>query len=174
MARKRYGRTVGKGLAGVVLALVAYAGLQYHAMFRETDRAAALYGQGNLEEALKAYEGVESRLRAGAADIRSCHTFDGPECVPGAGRPVDGPERQHRVRARRPPMHPHALHALLHDMTDGALHRATANRIPRRAERLVLHPRAIGRQISLQVRHGGPFRGGPLMRSEKPETSSSR
>ena len=67
MARKRYGRTVGKGLAGVVLALVAYPGLQYHAMLREMDRAAALYGQGNLEEALKAYEGVESRLRAHGA-----------------------------------------------------------------------------------------------------------
>ena len=64
MARKRYGRTVGKGLAGAVLALVAYAGLQYDAMLREMDRAAALYGQGNLEEALRAYEDVESRLRA--------------------------------------------------------------------------------------------------------------
>lgn len=67
MARKRSGRTVGKILAGVVLALVAYAGLQYHAMLREMDRAAAVYGQGNLEEALKAYEGVESRLRAHGA-----------------------------------------------------------------------------------------------------------
>ena len=67
MARKRYGRTVGKVLGGVVLALVAYAGLQYHAMLREMDRAAVLYGQGNLEEALKAYEGVESRLRAHGA-----------------------------------------------------------------------------------------------------------
>jgi len=67
MARKRYGRTVGLGLAGVVLALVAYPGLQYHAMLREMERAAALYGQGNLEEALTAYEGVESRLRAHGA-----------------------------------------------------------------------------------------------------------
>ena len=64
---ERYGRTVGLGLAGVVLALVAYPGLQYHAMLREMDRAAALYGQGNLEEALQAYEGVESRLRAHGA-----------------------------------------------------------------------------------------------------------
>ena len=67
MARKRYGRTVGKGLAAVVLALVAYAGLQYHATARQMDRAAALYGQGNLEAALAAYEGVESRLRAHGA-----------------------------------------------------------------------------------------------------------
>ena len=67
MAKKRSGRTVGKSLAGVALALVAYAGLQYDAMAREMDRAAALYSQGNLEEALKAYEGVESRLRAHGA-----------------------------------------------------------------------------------------------------------
>jgi len=46
---------------------MAYAGLQYHAMLLGMDRAAALYGQGDLEEALKVYEGVESRLRAHAA-----------------------------------------------------------------------------------------------------------
>ncbi len=67
MARKRYLRAFGTGLAAVVLALVAYAGLQYHAMIRAMDRAAALYGQGNLDEALQAYEGVESRLRAHGA-----------------------------------------------------------------------------------------------------------
>lgn len=67
MARKRYGRTVARGVAGVVLALLAYSGLQYHTMLRQMDRAAALYGQGNLEEALQAYEGVESRLRAHGA-----------------------------------------------------------------------------------------------------------
>ena len=67
MARKRYLRAFGTGLAAVVLALVAYAGLQYHAMIWAMDRAAALYGQGNLDEALQAYEGVESRLRAHGA-----------------------------------------------------------------------------------------------------------
>ena len=67
MAKKQYGRTAGKVLAGVVLALVAYAGLQYHAMLRAMDRAAVLYSQGNLEGALKAYEGVESKLRAHGA-----------------------------------------------------------------------------------------------------------
>ena len=67
MAKKRYGRTVGTSLAGVVLALVAYAGLQYHVMLRDMERAGALYSQGNLEDALKAYEGVESRLRAHGA-----------------------------------------------------------------------------------------------------------
>ena len=67
MARKRYGRTVGKSLAAVVLALVGYIGLQYHAMLRDMDRAAGVYAQGNLEGALQAYEGVESRLRAHGA-----------------------------------------------------------------------------------------------------------
>jgi tetratricopeptide (TPR) repeat protein len=67
VAKKRSVRTIGKSIAGVVLALVAYAGLQYHAMLRGMDRAAALYGQGDLEQALQAYEGVESRLRAHAA-----------------------------------------------------------------------------------------------------------
>jgi tetratricopeptide (TPR) repeat protein len=60
-------RAVGGGLVAVVLALVAYAGLQYHAMLQAMDHAAALYGQGSLEEALRAYEGVESRLRAHGA-----------------------------------------------------------------------------------------------------------
>ncbi len=64
MARRRYGRTVGKGLAAVVLAIVAYTGLQYHAMLREMDRAVGLYSQGNFEEALTAYESVESRVRS--------------------------------------------------------------------------------------------------------------
>ena len=67
MARKRYGRTVATALAGAVLALVAYIGLQYHAMLRDMDRAAALYGQGDLEAALHTYEGAESRLRAHGA-----------------------------------------------------------------------------------------------------------
>ena len=67
MARKGYGRAVGTGLAAVALALVAYAGVQYHAMLRGMDRAAGLYGQGSFEEALTIYEGVESRVRAHAA-----------------------------------------------------------------------------------------------------------
>ena len=67
MARKRYFRTVGTALAAAVLALVAYGGLQYHAMLQGMERAAAQYGQGNLEEALRAYERVESRLRAHGA-----------------------------------------------------------------------------------------------------------
>jgi tetratricopeptide (TPR) repeat protein len=67
MARKQYGRTAGKLIAGVVLALVAYPALQYHAMLRDMDRAAALYGEGHLDGALNAYQAVESRLRAHGA-----------------------------------------------------------------------------------------------------------
>ena len=67
MARKRHLRTVTKALAAVVLALTAYVGLQYHAMLSAMDRAAELYRQENLAEALTGYEGVESRLRAHGA-----------------------------------------------------------------------------------------------------------
>jgi tetratricopeptide (TPR) repeat protein len=67
MARKLYGRRFGKILAGIALAVVAYVGLQYHSMLRGMDRAAALYAQGNLDEALKLYERIESRVRAHGA-----------------------------------------------------------------------------------------------------------
>ena len=67
MVKKRYGRTVGMAVAGIMLAVLAYTGLQYQAALRGMDRAAELYGQGNLEDALKTYEGVEARLRAHAA-----------------------------------------------------------------------------------------------------------
>ena len=67
MARKRYGRTFGKWIAGLVLAVVAYLGLQYGAMLNDMDRAASLYSQGDIEGALKTYEVVERRVRAHAA-----------------------------------------------------------------------------------------------------------
>lgn len=63
MARKRYGRTIGRWIAGFVVAVVAYLGLQYGAMLNEMDRAASLYGQGDIEGALKTYESVEQRIR---------------------------------------------------------------------------------------------------------------
>jgi hypothetical protein len=46
------------------MALVAYLGLQYSAVLRDMERAARLYSQGDLEAALKTYDGVEQRLRA--------------------------------------------------------------------------------------------------------------
>src|SRR5262245_23678568 len=63
MARKRYGRTIAKWILGVVLAVIAYFGLQYGAMMKDMDRAAAQYSQGDMEAALKTYEGVEGHLR---------------------------------------------------------------------------------------------------------------
>ena len=63
MARKRYGKTVGKIVAGVVLAIIAYFGLQYWSMLKEMDQAATDYSQGDMESALKRYEDVEAKLR---------------------------------------------------------------------------------------------------------------
>jgi tetratricopeptide (TPR) repeat protein len=63
MARKRYGRTVGKIIAGVVLALIAYVGLQYGSALKAMDAAAAQYSQGDIEGALKTYEDVEAKIR---------------------------------------------------------------------------------------------------------------
>lgn len=44
-------------------------------------------------------------VRWGAADIRSCGWAGDPEWVPRAGRPVERPEGQHGVGARRAPAH---------------------------------------------------------------------
>ena len=63
MARKRYGRTIAKWIAGVVLAIIAYLGLQYGSMLKAMDQAAAQYSQGDMEGALKTYGNVESKIR---------------------------------------------------------------------------------------------------------------
>jgi len=63
MARKRYGRTVGKIVVGVVLAIIAYLGLQYAAMLKDMDKAQEQYSQGDIEAALTTYGNVESRIR---------------------------------------------------------------------------------------------------------------
>ncbi|HWP84989.1 MAG TPA: hypothetical protein VNN17_07360 [Terriglobia bacterium] len=63
MARKRYGRMIGKIIVGVVLAIIAYAGLQYASAVEDMERASALYSQGDLEAALNTYMSVEERLR---------------------------------------------------------------------------------------------------------------
>ena len=67
MAKMRRGHAIGKSLAAVVLVLVTYVGLQYGTMLRDLDRAASAYSQGDLEGALRLYDGVESRLRGHAA-----------------------------------------------------------------------------------------------------------
>ncbi|MBI2820461.1 MAG: tetratricopeptide repeat protein [Acidobacteria bacterium] len=64
MARKRYGRTVGKLILGLVLAIIAYLGLQYSAMLNDMDLAAGQYSQGDIEGALNTYKKVESRVRS--------------------------------------------------------------------------------------------------------------
>lgn len=67
MAKRRPRHTIGKSLAAVALALVAYLGLQYNAVLRGMERAASLYSGGELEAALAEYEGAEGRLRAHGA-----------------------------------------------------------------------------------------------------------
>ena len=67
MARKRYSRTIGKSIAGFLLAVVAYLGLQYGTMLNDMNRAAGLYRQGDIEGALKTYESVEQRIRTYSA-----------------------------------------------------------------------------------------------------------
>ena len=67
MARKRYGRTVGKLVLGVVLAIIAYLGLQYSSMLNDMDMAASQYSQGDIENALSTYQDVEARVRTHGA-----------------------------------------------------------------------------------------------------------
>ena len=64
MARKRYGKAIGKMVAAVVLALVAFVGLQYGSMLNEMDQGAADYSRGDPESSLKRYENVEAKLRS--------------------------------------------------------------------------------------------------------------
>ena len=64
MARRGRSLTLVKWAAGLALAAVAYLGLQYGALLTEMDRAARLYGSGDIEGALATYEGVEQQIRA--------------------------------------------------------------------------------------------------------------
>jgi tetratricopeptide (TPR) repeat protein len=63
MARKRYGRTIAKWIVGVVLAIIAFLGLQYNSMLKGMSQAQAQYSQGDMEGALKSYGNVESKIR---------------------------------------------------------------------------------------------------------------
>jgi tetratricopeptide (TPR) repeat protein len=67
MPRKRYGRTVAKIVVGVVLAIVAYLGLQYAGTLKDMQTASDLYSQGDMEGALDTYRKVESRLTSHGA-----------------------------------------------------------------------------------------------------------
>jgi len=64
MGKRRYGLTIGKWVAGLVLAVVTYLGLQYSALLTDMSQAASLYSQGDIKGALSIYEGVEERVRA--------------------------------------------------------------------------------------------------------------
>jgi tetratricopeptide (TPR) repeat protein len=65
--KKGYAGTVLKAIAAVILAVVAYVGLQYGTMLRDMARAADVYSQGDLEGALAIYEDIENRVRAHGA-----------------------------------------------------------------------------------------------------------
>jgi tetratricopeptide (TPR) repeat protein len=67
MARKRksQGLMVAKVILGIILAIVAYVGLKYESLVQEMKAAATDYSKGDLETALKRYEGVEENLRNG-------------------------------------------------------------------------------------------------------------
>jgi hypothetical protein len=67
MARKRYGRTAGKVILAIVLAVIAYLGLQYASVLNDMDMAVDQYSQGDIEGALETYRDVESRIRSHGA-----------------------------------------------------------------------------------------------------------
>ena len=71
------------------------------------------------------------------------------------------------------PAHTHAFHPLLHDVADRALDGAAADRIPGRAEGLVLYPLAIGREITGEVVHQPPFGRAPLVAAEESNAAST-
>jgi len=64
MARKKYGATIAKLVAGFVLLIVAVVGLTYGSMLRAMQQAEQAYTEGDTEGALKQYESVEQRLRS--------------------------------------------------------------------------------------------------------------
>lgn len=64
MARKQYGKQIGKLFAGVVLLIVALVGLGYGSLLRSMDEAAEDYSRGDNEGALKKYEAVDQRVRS--------------------------------------------------------------------------------------------------------------
>jgi len=85
MARKRksQGLMVAKVLIGIVLAAIAYVGLTYGSMLKEMDAASADYSRGDLEAALKRYEGVEEKLRGFKVPLSK---IDGLRVIPARDR----------------------------------------------------------------------------------------
>jgi len=64
LARKKYGKQIGKIFAAIALLSVAVIGLSYGSLLRGMDQAAEDYGRGDVEAALTQYERIEGRLRA--------------------------------------------------------------------------------------------------------------
>jgi tetratricopeptide (TPR) repeat protein len=64
MARKQYGKQLGKTVAAIALLIVTVIGLSYGSLLRGMDQAAEEYSQGDPEAALKQYQGIEQRLRS--------------------------------------------------------------------------------------------------------------
>src|SRR5262245_66236282 len=64
MARKKYGKQVGKIVAAFALLLVIIVGLSYGSLVRGMDQAAAEYSRGDVDAALQQYAGIEQRLRS--------------------------------------------------------------------------------------------------------------
>jgi len=63
MARKQYGKQIGKIVAGVILLIIAVIGLSYGSLLRGMDQAADDYSRGDTDGALKRYESIESKVR---------------------------------------------------------------------------------------------------------------
>ena len=74
---------VAKVLIGIVLAAIAYVGLTYGSMLKEMDTAAAEYSRGDLEAALRRYEGVEEKLRGFKVPMSK---IDGLRVIPARDR----------------------------------------------------------------------------------------
>jgi tetratricopeptide (TPR) repeat protein len=64
MARKKYGKQVGKSAAALVLLLVVIIGLSYGSLLRGMNEAAAEYSRGDVDAALQQYAAIEQRLRS--------------------------------------------------------------------------------------------------------------
>ena len=64
MARKKYGKQVGKTFAAIALLIVTVIGLSYGSLLRGMDQAAEEYARGDVEAALIQYERIEGRLRS--------------------------------------------------------------------------------------------------------------
>ena len=64
MARKQYGKQLGKIFAAAVLLILTVIGLSYGSLLRGMDQAAEAYSRGDVEAALGRYQEIEQRLRS--------------------------------------------------------------------------------------------------------------